>query len=572
MKNVFLSVLLSLSLASCSYGQGPSWVLVGDSDRDPASRKLSRALSLINDFYVDSINKNKMADEAIISLLQKLDPHSEYLTAEEIKAMSEPLQGNFEGIGIQFNMLTDTLYVVQVISGGPSEKVGLLAGDRIITVNDTLIAGVGMKNPDILKRLRGKKGTIVRIQVKRGNELIPFAIVRDKIPIYSLDASYMLDEETGYIALNRFGETTYSEFMKALRELQDQGMKNLILDLQNNGGGYLNVPVDIANEFLKRGNLIVYTEGVNQRRRDDYASSNGSFEDGKLVVLINQSSASASEILCGAIQDWDRGVIVGRRSFGKGMVQSVRPLPDGSAIKLTTAHYYTPSGRSIQKPYEKGNRKEYDMDVMNRYNRGEMMSADSIHFPDSLKYTTLVNKRTVYGGGGIMPDYFVPLDTVYYTNIYGALAASGSIAKIAMNYIDNNRAALKAKYPDFAAFKSNFNVSDELLKELLRLYEAESKNAKSTQTPVVPEGDLDVDPEEQDYLFPEELVIDDQKTLRDFQKSAPFIKLQIKALIARDLWDMNEYYQIINQDNNVLKKAIEIIKDTKEYNKLLGNK
>ena len=572
MKNVFLSVLLSIGLTSCSYGQGASssvWPLGGD----PATRKLSMTLSIIENFYVDTINKDKMADEAIVFLLQKLDPHSEYMTAEEIKAMNEPLQGNFDGIGIQFNMLTDTLYVVQVLSGGPSERVGLMVGDRIITVNDSLIAGVGMKNTDILPILRGKKGTIVRIQVKRGNELIPFTIVRDKIPLYSLDASYMLDKETGYIALNRFGETTYSEFMKALHELQEQGMKNLILDLQYNGGGYLNVPVEIANEFLKRGNLIVYTEGVNQRRKDDHATTKGSFEDGKLIVLINESSASASEILSGAVQDWDRGVIVGRRSFGKGMVQRILPLPDGSAIKLTTAYYYTPSGRSIQKPYEKGNSEAYNMDVINRYNRGEMMSADSIHFPDSLKYTTLINKRTVYGGGGIMPDYFVPLDTTYYTDIYRALVASGSISRIAMTYIDNNRAALKEKYPDFAAFKSKFNVSEEMLKELLSLYEVESKNSKNTPImnriegePVLPENLADVDDES---VSPEEMVALDQKSLQDFQKSTPLVQLQIKALIARDLWDMNEYYQIINQENPVLKKAIEIIKNTKEYNKLL---
>ena len=563
MKNVFLAILLFFALTSCSYGQGSNvWIV----DNDPAARKLSRALSIIENYYVDTINQSKMADEAIVFLLQKLDPHSSYLTSEEIKDLNEPLQGNFDGIGIQFNMLNDTLYVVQVISGGPSEKVGLKSGDRIIMVNDTLIAGVGMKNTDIMSRLRGKKGTVVRIQVKRGNELIPFTIVRDKIPMYSLDASYMLDNETGYITLNRFASTTYSEFMKALHELQSQGMKNLILDLQYNGGGYLDSPVEIANEFLKRGNLIVYTEGLHQKRNDDYATTKGSFEDGKLIVLISEASASASEILSGAIQDWDRGVIVGRRSFGKGMVQRLIPLLDGSAIKLTTAHYYTPSGRSIQKPYEKGNSEAYERDLIDRYNRGEMMNADSIHFPDSLKYTTLVNKRTVYGGGGIMPDYFVPIDTTYYTGIYLALRASGSINKFAMNYIDINRAALKEKYPDFAVFKSKFNVSKEMLDELLRLYETESKSLKSDR---VNDELFLTDEEEEEEV---DMVVVDQKNLQDFQKSAPLIQLQIKALIARDLWDMNEYYQIINQENNVLKKAIEIIKDTKEYNKLLGNK
>ncbi|MDR2804432.1 MAG: S41 family peptidase [Dysgonamonadaceae bacterium] len=554
MKNVFLSILLFIGLGSCSYGQGTAaWNIGGD----PAARKLSMTLSAIENYYVDTINKNKMADEAIVFLLQKLDPHSGYLTPEEVKEMNEPLQGNFDGIGIQFNMLTDTLYVVQVISGGPSEKVGLMAGDRILMVNDTLIAGVGMKNTDIMSRLRGPKGTTVHIQVKRGSELIPFTIVRGKIPMYSLDASYMLDKETGYIALNRFAETTYGEFTKALHELQGKGMKNLILDLQTNGGGYLNSAIQIANEFLKRGNLIVYTEGIHQKREDAYASMKGSFEDGKLIVLINESSASASEIVTGALQDWDRAVIVGRRSFGKGLVQRPLPLPDGSMLKLTTARYYTPAGRSIQKPYEQGNSDAYNMDLINRYNRGEMGSADSIHFPDSLKYRTLVNKRIVYGGGGIMPDYFVPLDTTYATDIHRALVASGTLNKYVMSYIDNNRAALKARYPDFNTFKSNFTVNSEMLKGLLRLYDSDSKNAKTNRT-------------EEDLFLPEDILVIDRKNLDDFQKSAPLIQLQIKALIVRDLWDMNEYYQIINQENSVLKKAIEIINDTKQYHKLLG--
>jgi carboxyl-terminal processing protease len=524
-----------------------------------AARKLSITLSAIENYYVDTINKSKMADEAINFMLKKLDPHSGYLTPEEVKEMNEPLQGNFDGIGIQFNMLTDTLYVIQVISGGPSEKVGLLAGDRILRVNDTLIAGVGMKNTDIMSRLRGPKGTTVKIQVLRKDELIPFTIIRGKIPIFSLDAAYMLDKETGYIALkNRFAETTHTEFMKALRELQAQGMKQLILDLQNNGGGYLTSAIEIANEFLKRGNLIVYTEGLHQKREEAYSSTKGAFDEGKLIVLIDESSASASEIVTGALQDWDRAVIVGRRSFGKGLVQRPLPLPDGSMLKLTTARYYTPAGRSIQKPYEQGNSEAYNMELINRYNRGEMASADSIHFPDSLKYKTLVNKRTVYGGGGIMPDFFVPIDTTTYTAIHRSLVTSGTLNKFVMNYIDRNRAGLKEKYPAFGAFKSNFQISSEMLKELLRMYEADvNKSVKHDRS-------------DDDLFLPEEVLVIDRNTLQDFRKSAPLIKLQIKALIARDLWDMNEYFQILNQDNNTLKQAIRIINDTKEYNKLLG--
>jgi carboxyl-terminal processing protease len=554
MKNVFLSIFFSITLTSCSYGQGGApWNIGGD----PAARKLNMTLSAIENYYVDTINKSQMADEAIVFMLQKLDPHSGYLTPEEVKEMNEPLQGNFDGIGIQFNMLTDTLYVVQVISGGPSEKVGLTAGDRILMVNDSVVAGVGMKNTDIVARLRGPKGTTVKVQVKRGNERIPFTIVRDKIPIFSLDASYMLDKETGYIALNRFAETTHGEFMKAMKELQAQGMKNLILDLQNNGGGYLVSAIQIANEFLKRGNLIVYTEGLHQKREDAYASMKGSFEDGKLVVLINESSASASEIVTGALQDWDRAVIVGRRSFGKGLVQRPLPLPDGSMLKLTTARYYTPVGRSIQKPYEQGNSNAYNMELIDRYNRGEMMSVDSIHFPDSLKYKTLVNARTVYGGGGIMPDYFVPLDTTRATGIHRALVGSGTINRFVMNYVDQHRSALKAQYPDFKAFKSNFNTSNAMLQGLLRLYEANTKEATS---------EADEDP----LFLPEDVLVIDKKSLADFQQSAPLIKMQMKSLIAGDLWGTNESYQIINQENNVLKKAQEIIINPKEYNKLLG--
>jgi carboxyl-terminal processing protease len=552
MKNIFFAILLSVSISSCSYGQSPaSWNVGGD----PSIRKLSRVLSSIENYYVDTINKDQMVNEAIVSMLQKLDPHSGYLTPEEVKEMNEPLQGKFDGIGIQFNMLTDTLYITQVISGGPSEKVGLMAGDRILRVNDTLVAGVKMTNANIVSRLRGQKGTSVNIQVKRGRELIPFTIVRDKIPIYSLGSSYMLDKETGYIALNRFAETTYAEFTKALRELQEQGLKNLVLDLQNNAGGYLKSAIQITNEFLKQGNLIVYIEGVHQKREEELASKKGAFEDGKLVVLINESSASASEIVTGALQDWDRAVIVGRRSFGKGLVQSPILLSDGSMLKLTTSRYYTPAGRSIQKPYEKGNNDTYNMELFMRDSRGEMINADSIHFPDSLKYKTLTKQRTVYGGGGIMPDCFVPLDTTYYSNIYRALITSGSINKFAMNYIDKHRDALKEQYPRFEDFKSQFNVSSEMLKNLLRLYEAEKQN-----------------PDSLSLFEAEDILIIDRKNLQDFQKSAPLIQLQIKALIAADLWNSNEYTQILNQENKALKRAMEIINHPEEYNQLLSRK
>jgi carboxyl-terminal processing protease len=544
------------------------------------------AIAAIENMYVDTVNKDKLAEDAIIALLQKLDPHSGYLTPEEVKDMNEPLQGNFDGIGVQFNMLTDTLYIVQVIPGGPSEKVGIMAGDRIIYVNDTLIAGVGMKNTDIMTRLRGPKGTTVNVKIMRGSNpnLIPFKIIRDKIPIYSLDASYMLDKESGYIKLNRFAATTYDEFKTALKELQKSGMKNLVLDLQDNGGGYLNSAIDIANEFLKRGDLIVYTEGVHQKRDDAHATMKGSFEDGKVIVLVNESSASASEIVTGALQDWDRAVIVGRRTFGKGLVQRPIPFPDGSMIKLTTARYYTPTGRSIQKPYENGNLDLYNMEVITRYNRGEMISADSIHFPDSLKYSTLKNHRIVYGGGGIMPDYFVPIDTTRYTDLHRSLLSSGVINKFVMNYVDKNRASLLKQYKDFSLYKSQFNVSNAMLNDMLEMfkkedfemigrvsieltYEDEGESIEwAIKEPATETTDKEA-VEKKTKRTSAKLTAEDMK---QFEKSKSLIKLQVKALIARDLWNMNEYFQIINDENDALKKAINIIEKSKEYNKLLG--
>ena len=382
------------------------------------ARKLQLAEFAIANLYVDDVDEDKLVEDAIINMLEELDPHSTYSDAEEVKKLNEPLVGNFDGIGVQFNMATDTLFIIQPVSGGPSEKVGILAGDRIIEVNDTVIAGVKMSTEEIMRRLRGPKGTKVNLKImRRGvSGLLPFTVKRDKIPVYSLDASYMMNKTTGYIRISRFAATTAEEFEKALHDLQKKGMRNLILDLQGNGGGYLNAAIEIANHMLQKGELIVYTEGKRNPRTEFNARGNGDFRDGKLVVLVDEFSASASEIVTGAIQDWDRGTVVGRRTFGKGLVQRPIDLPDGSMIRLTVARYYTPSGRCIQKPYE--SIEQYNKDLIERYNRGEMLSADSIHFPDSLKAKTLKLGRTVYGGGGIMPDYFVPIDTTYYTDFF----------------------------------------------------------------------------------------------------------------------------------------------------------
>lgn len=508
--------------------------------KDMEARKLQLALYAISNLYVDSTDQSKLVEDAIVGMLEKLDPHSSYTNPQETKEMTEPLEGNFSGIGIQFNMLTDTVYVIQVISGGPSEKVGLMAGDRIIEVNDTLIAGVKMSTPDVMKRLRGPKGTEVRVKVKRGgeSELLDFTITRGKIPVYSIDAAYMADKETGYIKLNRFAASSMKEFKEALTALSKKGMKQLILDLQGNGGGYLNTATELADEFLSKGKLIVYTEGNKQRHQDAISTYQGSFESGRLVILVDESSASASEILSGAIQDWDRGVIIGRRTFGKGLVQRPLPLPDGSMIRLTVARYYTPTGRCIQKPYEKGNGKAYAHDLIERYNRGELMSADSIHFPDSLKYQTMAEGRTVYGGGGIMPDVFVPIDTTYYSDFHRSLVSKGLVYRVAMNYLDQHREELTKKYKKINVYKEKFEVTESQLNDLLRL-------AK-----------------ENNIAFKEE----------EYKRSLPLITLQIKALIARDLFDMKDYFMIINEVNQSYQEALKVINDENRYNQILGIK
>ena len=509
------------------------------SKKSDASTKLGYAVYAIESLYVDTVNEDELVEHAIISLLEKLDPHSEYMTAKEAKEMNEPLQGNFEGIGIQFNMLKDTLFIVQTIAGGPSEKVGITAGDRIIAVNDSTVAGVKMSNSDIMKRLRGKKGTTVTVRVLRKgvNELIDFKIIRDKIPIYSLDASYMIDRKTGYIKLNRFASTTHDEFLKAFKELQAQGMKSLILDLQGNGGGYMTSATDLAGEFLKKDQLVVYTEGINQKKQTLNASGKGIFEKGNVIVLVDEGSASASEILAGALQDWDRAVVVGRRTYGKGLVQRPIPFPDGSMMKLTTARYYTPSGRCIQKPYNEGEKK-YEEDILNRYKHGELTSPDSIHFADSLKYKTLASGRTVYGGGGIMPDYFVPMDTARYTDFHRNIIAKGALNRYTIDYFEKNRSDLKQKYTNFDKFNKDFAVTNDMMQGLLKAAE------------------------EDEVKFNEE----------QYNRSRKLIELQMKALITQNLFDRNEYYRVINSENDALNKAIEIIDNTKEYEKMLSGK
>ncbi len=500
--------------------------------------KFSRALGYISSYYVDSVDSKQLVEDAIVNILKDLDPHSVYIPADEVKEMNEPLEGNFEGIGIQFNVLNDTLYVISPISGGPSEKVGIRAGDRIVEIDGENVAGIEISTKGVRDRLLGKKGTIVKVGVirKLAEEILYFTIIRDKIPIYSVDAAYLVENEIAYIKINRFASTTMDEFTEKINSLKGQGAKSLILDLRGNGGGYLDKAIDLANQFLENGQLIVYTKGLQSARTESRSNGAGICKEGNVLVLIDEGSASASEIVSGAIQDWDRGIIVGRRSFGKGLVQKPMFLPDGSMIRLTVARYYTPTGRLIQKPYTNGY-EEYEKELLNRYEHGEFLNKDSIDLPDSLKYNTLKNNRIVYGGGGIMPDIFVPLDTTTVTGFYSKMVRQGALNSFVLEYIDKNRKKLISNYPDFKTFNENFKVTDKILKELI---EHGTKN------------DIEAKDDEA-------------------KESKEYFLLIIKALIARDLWDMSEYFEIVNARDKGFKKAVEIMQNWDQYQEQVLN-
>ncbi len=495
-----------------------------------AGRKFDALLNIIAQAYVDTTNQKEMTEDAIRAMLKDLDPHSVYLDAEELKQVNEPLVGKFEGIGVQFQLVEDTIMVSQVISGGPSEKLGIRAGDRIVKIDGENVTNIKLTNRDVLKRLRGDKGTKVTVGIFRRDVkgLTDFTITRDKIPLYSVDATYMATPEIGYIKVSRFADSTVYEFKAALQQLKDQGMKSLIVDLQGNGGGYLNRAIEMADEFLSADKLIVYTQGRIQSRQENYSTAYGGFEKGKLVMLVDESSASASEIVSGAVQDHDRALIVGRRTYAKGLVQKPFSLPDGSAVRLTIARYYTPSGRCIQKAYGKGEKgdEDYDADLSNRILHGELYSADSIKFIDSLKYFTAAN-RPVFGGGGIMPDVFVPLDTTLNSKYYDELRRKGILADFAFNYTDDNRNNLLKNYPDVKTFKKNFELTPEIMNKFFSY--AERKDVKK---------------DEQQFLTSEKL-----------------IRTQVKALIARDLWNTNAYWYVVNDILNTYTKAIQCIED-----------
>ncbi|MGB0929264.1 MAG: S41 family peptidase [Chitinophagales bacterium] len=491
-----------------------------------AIAKLESVIGILNDSYIEDIDVKKASDNAIVAMLQELDPHSVYIPADKYSKMREPLQGNFEGIGVRFDILRDTIIIVSTIVDGPSERAGLQPGDRIISIGHETVAGLGLSNKEVVQKLRGMKGSSVDIGIHRNKipSVLHFNIIREKIPLYSVEAAYMESSTIGYIRINKFSATTIKEFRMAMTQLKTQGMESLILDLRSNGGGYLTAAVQLADDFLTKDQLVVYTKGRSFNSKEYKATARGTFESGKLAVLINEGSASASEIVAGAIQDWDRGLIVGRRSFGKGLVQKPFHLADGSAIRLTIAHYYTPSGRSIQKPY-KNNKGAYFNDIASRYKRGEMLCADKIKVNESEKYYTKTAHRVVYGGGGITPDVFVPVDTLLYNSYLRSLEHNNAINHFALKYVNLYRNKILSKYENADNFHQSFRIDNRTLHEF-------------TASAILQGVQHDED---------------------EFKKIKDLLKVKIKANIARNIWGMSSYFKINNQYSPDYQKAVELL-------------
>lgn len=535
MKNLkLLLILVFIGLTSSLSAQNKA----GEKNNMQSSvQKLSAMYYLINNFYVDTANFEDITEEAIVSILKKLDPHSAYISKEDVEKTNEPLVGSFEGIGVSFQIFQDTILVISPVPGGPSDKVGILAGDKIVKIDGEDAFGEKVDNKYVADHLRGEKGTKVTLGIKRGrsDELIDFDVVRDKIPLNSIDAAFMLSKNVGYIKLDRFAQTSMKEFEESMKKLKSQKMKSLVLDLRGNTGGFLNIAAELSNVFLEKDMTIVFTEGDKSRKQYFKTDRKGSFTDGKLVVLIDEGSASASEIVSGAVQDWDRGVLIGRRTFGKGLVQRPFNLPDGSMVRLTTARYYTPTGRCIQRSYEKGS-EDYYNEMTKRMKHGEFYNVDSIQFPDSLKYSTLNSGRTVYGGGGIMPDIFIPVDTTFTTKLYTDLIRKGIFNRFTVDYVMKNRKTLLDIYHDFDDFNSKFVVTDSMIQEFRKLAEEEGVEWNEEQ----------------------------------YQRSEPMIKLQLKALIARNEWDMEKYYQVVIKEDHMVNAALDILDNNSKYKKILN--
>jgi len=528
MKKVFLVILLVISQLS-----------IAQSKVNPAetTQKIATTMYFIDNFYVDSTDMPKLTEDAIVAMLKTLDPHSTYIAAKDVKRANEGLEGSFEGIGVTFQLLRDTILVVSPVPGGPSERVGIMSGDKIVRIDGEDAFGKKVNNEYVTSHLRGEKGSKVILSIRRGNnsELIDFEVVRDKIPLNSINTYFMVNKKIGYIKLDQFAQKSVDEFEDALKVLRSQGMKSLIFDLRGNSGGYLMTAFNLCNEFLGSDKTVVFTEGLKSPKQVYSTDRNGEFRDGRLVVLIDEGSASASEIVSGAIQDWDRGVLIGRRSFGKGLVQRPFNLPDGSVMRLTTARYYTPTGRCIQRSYEKGS-EDYFKEMTKRLEHGEYYHADSIQFPDSLRYYTLNSGRTVYGGGGIMPDIFMPVDTTFSTQLFTNLIRKNVFNSYCIDYVLANRDEIHANYLDFSEYNKKFDVTDAMIEDFKNI--AKSKEVKW----------------------------DDEQ----YKRSKSWIKLRIKAMIAQDVWNIDKFYQVVMKEDKMIQKAVEILNSKKEYDKILG--
>lgn len=576
-KVAFIILTISLLAVSNLWAQNKNY--------QTCRTKMDQVINSINQMYVDTVDFDPMVDKAISAMLKELDPHTAYIQKKDVQAMTEPLQGSFDGIGVTFQLIKDTINVIEVIINGPSEKVGLLAGDKIVKVDDTLAVGDKITNDWVRKHLRGAKGSKVKVSVKRGRnpELLDFTITRGAIPMYSINVSFMVDETTGYVKLERFAATSTKELTDALRRLKARGMQDLILDLRGNGGGYLNVAFEICDQFISGKKMIVYTDNFRNTGEKFYSGKDGLFEEGKLIVLVDENSASASEITSGCIQDWDRGLVIGRRTFGKGLVQKPLRLVDQSEVRLTISHYYTPTGRCIQKPYDDG-LDAYYKDLQTRANNGELYTADKIKFPDSLKYKT-PHGRVVYGGGGIMPDIFIPLDTTKYSTLYNEIVRKGVFGNFVMDYLDGERDNLKKQYPTFEDFEKNYKITDDFYKEFKAFAKKEGvSDSAAFKFSNYADAFLKANKDKLDSLFTSANQINtytldtmfthyvtknyaEAMRLRNEAHADEFIKDYLRFEIARGVYGYGEAYRIFLETDDTFRQAVEIMHNKKIFKK-----